>query len=64
MKNRKGLVKEFNPYDGQLEYEGEFLNGKKNGKGKQYSYNGQLEYEGEFLNGKKNGNGKEYNFKG
>ncbi len=44
-----------------FQYEGEFLNGKRNGKGKEYNKNGILIYEGEFLNGKINGKGKEYN---
>ena len=35
-------------------FEGEYLNGKRNGKGKEYDkYNSKLEYEGEYLNGKK-----------
>ena len=29
------------------------LNGKRNGKGKEYYNNGELEFEGEYLNGKK-----------
>ena len=37
----------------KVKYEGEFLNGKKNGKGIEYKDN--LKYEGEFKNGKKNG---------
>ena len=36
-----------------LIYEGEYLNGKKNGKGKEYNDDGDLIFEGEFLNGKK-----------
>ena len=40
-------------------FEGEYLNGEKNGKGKEYDYNGQLIYEGEYLHGYKL-NGKEY----
>ena len=52
-------VKVYNSkYDGII-YEGEFLNGKKNGKGKEY-YDGQLVFEGEYLNGQRNGKGKEY----
>ena len=46
--------------NGQLEYEGEYLNGERHGKGKEYYHNGQLEYEGEYLNGKRHGKGKEY----
>ena len=33
---------------------GEFLNGKRNGKGTVYYYNGNLEFEGEYLNGQRN----------
>ena len=44
-------------------FEGEFLNGKKNGKGKEYYYNGMLKFEGEYLNGKKV-KGKGYDMKG
>ena len=40
-------------------FEGEYLNRKRNGKGKEYKY-GKLEYEGEYLNGERNGKGKEY----
>ena len=40
-------------------FEGEYLNGEINGKGKEYYYNGELEFEGEYLNGKK-WNGKGY----
>ena len=39
-------------------FEGEYLNGLRNGKGKSYEDNGRLEFEGEYLNGKK-WNGKE-----
>ena len=35
-----------------LIFEGELLNGKKNGKGKEYDYMGNLIFEGEYLNGK------------
>ena len=47
--NIKG--KEFDYYS-KLLFEGEYLNGKRNGKGKEY-YNGNLEYEGEYLNGER-----------
>ena len=47
---------------GKLEYESEFSNGERNGKGKEYSINGELKFEGEYLNGKRwNGKVKEYN---
>ena len=51
------MVKEYK-YNGKLIYEGEYLNGKRNGKGKEYDYKGELEFEGEYLNGKRNGKGK------
>ena len=35
--------KEFN-YKGELTFEGEYLNGKRNGKGKEYDYNGKLTF--------------------
>ena len=45
-------------------FKGEYLNGKKNGKGIEYFQNNKIKFEGEYLNGKKNGIGKEYNKKG
>ena len=41
-------------------YEGEYLNGKRNGKGKIYGEKNKIIYEGELLNGIKNGIGEEY----
>ena len=49
--NGSGSVKEYNSR-GELEFEGVSLNGKRNGKGKEYK-NGKLKFEGEFLNGKR-----------
>ena len=43
---------------GELIYEGEYLNGERNGKGKEY-WNGKLIFEGEYLYGKRL-KGKEY----
>ena len=48
-------------FDGYLQFEGEYLNGEKNGKGKEYCNNGKLRYEGEYLNDKR-WNGNEYNY--
>ena len=48
----KDMEKEFNDY-GKLRFEGEYLNGERNGKGKEYNYDGELIFEGEFLNGKR-----------
>ena len=45
-----------------LTYEGEYLNGKRNGKGEEYDINGHKIFEGEYLNGKRNGKGKEYDY--
>ena len=59
LKDGKGLIKEYDIKD-DLIFEGEYLKGEINGKGKKY-YNGDLIFEGEFLNGKRNGKGKEYN---
>ena len=47
-------------YGGKSEFEGEYLNGERNGKGKEYHYNSELEFEVEYLNGNRNGKGKEY----
>ena len=58
-----GNIKEYSSYDDVLEFEGEYLNGERNGKGKEY-YKGNLIFEGEYLNGKRNGKGKEYNKEG
>ena len=35
-------------------FEGEYLNKKRNGKGKEYYEDGELKFEGEYLNGKRN----------
>ena len=52
-----------NPYiyneKDKLIFEGESINSKRNGKGKEYDYD-RLIFEGEYLNGKRHGKGKEY----
>ena len=55
----KEMEKE-NDYDGKLRFEGEYLNGKRNGKGKEYDYDGKLRFEWEYLNGEWNGEGIYY----
>ena len=56
----EGIVRIFDAYNNNdIIYEGEYSDGKKNGKGKEYVFN-KLKYEGEFLKGKRNGKGKEY----
>ena len=61
--NGKGYVKHYNYYNNklQLEFEGEYISGEKNGKFKEY-YEGRLIFEGEYKDDKKNGKGKCYNY--
>ena len=57
------MVKEFNEYyDGRQfsHFEGEYSNGEKNGKGKEYYDNDKIKFEGVYKYGKRNGKGKEY----
>ena len=60
IKNGNGRKKEYDEY-GRIMFEGEYLNGRKNGKGKEYNIHGYLIFEGEYLNGKRDGKGKIYN---
>ena len=55
-KNR--IAREYNIYTDYLLYEGEYLNGKRNGKGKEYVYD-KISFEGEYLNNEKY-KGREY----
>jgi len=55
--------KEYND-DGKPTFEGEYLNGQKNGKCKEYDYYGKLIFEGVYLNDQKNGKCKEYDNNG
>ena len=48
-----GKGREYNGNNDKLKFEGEYLNGERNGKGKEYYFDGRLAYEGEYLNGKK-----------
>ena len=74
IKYGKGIIIEYT-FNGEIKYEGDYKDGKRNGKGKEYlTYNdipnlktnnilklGNFKvYEGEYLNGEKNGLGKEY----
>ena len=61
LKDGKGFVKEFNR-EGDLLYEGEYINGKRNGKGKTFMQD-DLVFEGEFLDGQE-WNGKKYDENG
>ena len=54
--------------DGSI-YEGEYKNGKPNGKGSMTSFDNKTIYDGDWVNGKREGNGKliisdEYNYTG
>ena len=62
LKNGTGKVKEYDSYNNKLKFEGEYLNGKRNGKGKEYKseFDGSLGFKGEYLNGKRHGKGKEF----
>ena len=59
LKNGEGTVKEYDNYTGFLIFNGEYLNGKKSGKGKEYK-NTHLIFKGEYLDGKRNGKGCEF----
>ena len=52
---------EYSINDYRIVFVGEYLNGKRNGKRKEYDSSGKLIFEGEYLNGKRIGKGKEYN---
>ena len=70
IKNGKGYIKEYYFYN--LIFEGQYINGEKNGKGIQFIFNNNncpslcpnKKFEGEYLDGKKHGLGKEYNNEG
>ena len=51
LKEGNGTVKEYN--NDILVFEGEYLNGKRNGKGKEYNSNGTVDFEGEYEDGYK-----------
>ena len=49
---KNGNCKLYDLETNNLIFEGEYLNGKKNGKGKEYHINEKLKFEGEYLMGK------------
>ena len=56
LKEGKGFCREYER--GMKAFEGEYLNGKRNGKGKEYYKDGKIKFEGEYLKHKKwNGKG-------
>ena len=60
VEDRNGITKEYNSNNDKLIFKGEYLNGKRNGKGKEYFDEEHIRYVGQYLNGKRNGKGKEY----
>ena len=48
--NGKGFIREYDNSNQTKIYEGEYLNGERNGKGKEYN-NNKLIFEGEYLDG-------------
>ena len=66
LKDGKGFIKEYKytliRYR-LIFFEGEYVNGQRNGKGKKYIIHNdkiKMKFEGEYLNGKKHGKGKKY----
>ena len=66
----KGKAKEFSVLTNNLVFEGGYLNGRRNGKGKEYynyeneNHNKHLKFEGNYLNGKRHGKGIKYYLNG
>ena len=60
---RNGIGKEFRKGTNIIVFEGQYLKGKKNGRGKEYYDDGKLKFEGDYLNGIKI-EGKGYNKEG
>ena len=56
----KRKAKEYLYFNDIRIFEGEYFQGKRHGKGKEYNANNELIYEGEYSKGKKHGLGKEY----
>ena len=52
------VIKEYYE-NGQIKFEGEYLEGERNGKGKEHYDKGNIKFDGIFIKGKK-WNGKEY----
>ena len=56
-----GKTIEYNSYNNQIIFKGQYSNGKRNGLGIEYNEEGKVIFEGEYLNGKKwKGISKEY----
>ena len=63
MKEKKLKGKEYNE-NGDLIFEGEYLEGIKKGFMREYFSNGLLKFEGQIINGLKNEKGTEFNENG
>ena len=50
--SEKNITEKLKKYENIIKYEGEYFNGERNGKGKEYDIKGNLIFEGEYLNGK------------
>ena len=46
-------TREYNSYNNNIVFEGNYLNGKRNGEGKEYNEKKELIFTGKYLNGKK-----------
>ena len=53
IKITNGIGRIYSPDTDRLIFEGEYSNGLKNGKGKEYYDNGKLKFKGEYINGNK-----------
>ena len=55
LKKGNGKIKEYGIHNGKLViiFEGEYRNGRRHGKGREYDRNGKLVYEGQYINGKR-----------
>ena len=51
--NNNGICKEYTLDEDKLVFEGEYSNGKRNGKGKEFGEYNEIIFEGEYLNGKR-----------
>ena len=58
---KNGLEKQKNNRDGKIKFEGEYLNGERHGKGKEYYLDGKIRFDGEYLNGETR-KGKKYDY--
>ena len=59
--NGNGKVKEYDEEYGYISFEGEYLNEKRYGKGKEYRVR-KISFDGEYFNGKRHGKGIEYGY--